>query len=61
MLFTKSDELKSLIEANGVRCVRRSELEFDNTNPDYYSDLTHMSAAGKEEFTNAIIRLFTDK
>lgn len=57
----KSDELKSLIEANGVRCVRRSELEFDNTNPDYYSDLTHMSAAGKEEFTNAIIRLFTDK
>ena len=53
----KSLELKSLIEDNGANCVLRSDLEFDNTRSEYYSDLTHMSGEGKKEFTECIIRI----
>lgn len=58
---TKSQELRDLIIDNGALCILREDLSFDNTNPDYYSDLTHMSGEGKEEFTKAIINTLNSK
>ncbi|HOO27043.1 MAG TPA: hypothetical protein PLU43_01155 [Lachnospiraceae bacterium] len=47
----KSAALKAYLEEQDVETVLTADLGFDNTNPAYYSDLTHMSGEGKREFT----------
>ena len=44
-----------LIEENGGKYILRTDLGFDNNNPNFYSDLTHMSGEGKREFTRKLI------
>lgn len=51
----KSDELKEHIKDKGIDVIRAADLDFDNTNPEYYSDLTHMSKKGSEVLTKMII------
>lgn len=51
----KSKELKSIIDRENVACILTEDIDFDNANPEYYTDLTHMSSEGKKEFTKAII------
>lgn len=53
----KSKEMYALIEREGVRVILRKDLEFDNTKPEYYSDLTHMSGEGKKALTEAVARI----
>lgn len=48
-------ELKNLLIDNGAVVIMGEDLGFDNTNPDYYSDLSHMSGDGMVEFTNRVI------
>lgn len=52
---SKLDELKRLLINNGAIVVMGEDLGFDNSNPDYYSDLSHMSGEGMTEFTNKVI------
>jgi len=51
----KSQELKAQIEAAGIRVIRGNDLGFDNSNPEYYADLTHMSGEGGKKLTESII------
>jgi len=51
----KSDELKAHIEGLGVKVVTGKDIGFDNTNPEYYADLTHMSGEGSRVLTQNII------
>lgn len=53
----KSDELYSHITKQDIPVYRTSDLHFDNKNPAFYSDLTHMSKEGKQEFTDCILRV----
>ena len=51
----KSDELAAYIEEKGIEVLRDVNLGFDNTNPGYYADLTHMSGEGSKVLTDIII------
>ncbi len=51
----KAAELRNYLEKQNIKCVQTADLQFDNTNPAYYSDLTHMSGEGKRVFTKAVI------
>lgn len=51
----KSKALCRIIEENGGKYILRTDLGFDNNNPNFYSDLTHMSGEGKREFTRKLI------
>lgn len=53
----KSEELHSIIEEAGGKAILRSDLNFDNSHADYYTDLTHMSGSGKKAFTKEIISI----
>lgn len=53
----KSEMMKDIIESEGAKVILRSDLEFDNSKAEYYSDLTHMSGDGKRELTGDIIAL----
>ena len=54
----KSDELAAYIEEKGIEVLRDVNLGFDNTNPEYYADLTHMSGEGSRVLTDIIIGKF---
>ena len=56
----KSQALSRIIDEEGGKYVLRADLGFDNTNPGYYSDLTHMSGEGKKEFTGKLIEYLED-
>jgi len=53
----KFDELIAFLDDQGARTVLSDELKFDNTNPDYYADLSHMSGDGMAEFTKCVINV----
>ena len=53
----KFDELIDLLRENNAEVVLADDLHFDNTNPDYYADLSHMSGDGMTEFTNRVIEV----
>ena len=52
----KSDALKEHIAARNIRVITAGNLDFDNTNPVYYADLTHMSQEGSKVLTEAIAK-----
>ena len=61
----KLQEMTEIIENisdvnTNVRIITAVELGMDNSNSDFYSDLTHMSAKGKQEYTSRIIELLRD-
>ncbi len=56
----KAAILEECIAKKGVKCILTEDLNFDNTNPAYYSDLTHMSGDGKREFTRLLIPLLKE-
>lgn len=58
--MAKSRELKAHIEEKGISVITESELKFDNTNPEYYADLTHMSGEGAKTLTGKIIELLSE-
>lgn len=55
----KSEQLKSHIESQGIKVITCDELEFDNNNPSFYADLTHMSGEGSNVLTKSIIRILS--
>ncbi len=48
--------LSKVLEDADTEYVLGSDLGFDNTNADYYTDLTHMSSAGRREFTTLLLQ-----
>ena len=46
---------------NSVEYVSAKESGFDNTNPEYYQDLFHLSAKGRREYTGLLIDRITGK
>ena len=53
----KYKELIELLEDNDAEVIVAKDLGFDNTNPDYYADLSHMSGDGMTEYTNKVIEV----
>lgn len=56
----KSKELGSHIDSKGITVITGENLGFDNSNPEYYADLTHMSGKGGKTLTKSIIEVLTD-
>ncbi|MFT3982624.1 MAG: hypothetical protein QM697_01845 [Lachnospiraceae bacterium] len=56
----KAAVLEAYLAQQGAKCILKDDLDFDNTNPAYYSDLTHMSGDGKREFTRLLISRLTE-
>lgn len=53
----KSALLKDYFTSKGIDVITKDELNFDYTNPSYYSDLSHMSSEGMNVYTDEIIEL----
>lgn len=53
----KSADLKSFLEALDVPVITKEDLNFDYTNPAYYSDLSHMSTEGMNIYTKEIVEI----
>lgn len=54
-------ELEAVIEKETVEYISAKESGFDNTNPEYYQDLFHLSAKGRREYTGLLIERITGK
>ncbi len=52
----KSKALAELLEASGIEYYCATDLDFDNKQAAYYTDLVHMSGEGKRLFTSQIIQ-----
>lgn len=55
----KLAEAVALAETSKVECLYSGNMEFDYTNPEYYTDLVHMSTKGRQAFTQEIIHYLT--
>ena len=53
----KLEELTEFLESVDAQTIMADDLGFDYTNPDFYSDLSHMSGEGMTEFTNRVIEV----
>lgn len=53
----KLNALTELLTDKGAIYYLADDLGFDNTNPEYYSDLSHMSAEGMKELTADILKV----
>lgn len=51
----KKNQLTDYIGEKGGKVILSEDMEFDNANSEYFADLTHMSAKGKEVFSKKII------
>ena len=47
--------IRKLLDDNDVEYITAEDVEFDNTNPDYFEDMSHMSAVGRQKYTEALI------
>ena len=52
-------ELEEVVET--AQYVSAEQSGFDNTNPEYYQDLFHLSAKGRREYTRLLIERITGK
>ena len=41
----------NLLEEEGVKCITCEDTGFDNTNPDYFEDMGHMTGLGRRVYT----------
>lgn len=57
----KSKLLKQFFIDNSITVITKEDLTFDYTNPDFYSDLSHMSSNGMNEYTKEIIDILNSK
>jgi len=46
---------RNIMDENGVECIYAKDVDFDNHNPEYFEDMSHMSTKGKEEYTRGLI------
>ena len=53
----KITELIDFLKEEGALVIMGEDMGFDNTNPDYYSDLSHMSGEGMNVFTDKVIEV----
>lgn len=53
----KLDDLTALLKENDAEVYLADDLGFDNTKPEYYSDLSHMSGDGMKELTSDILKV----
>lgn len=51
----KNAELMEFLRSEGANVMTGENLGFDNTNPAFYADLSHMSYDGMVEFTKCVI------
>ncbi len=51
-------ELISLLEDLKADYILAEDIDFDNSNPKYFEDMSHMSTAGKENFTREMLKHF---
>lgn len=45
-----------VLDEEDVPYILAGDVRFDNSAPEYYEDLTHMSTAGREEYTKELIK-----
>lgn len=53
----KQELLETLLKSEGVPVYTAKDITFDNSKAEYYSDLTHMSSAGMEEYTAQLVEI----
>ncbi len=53
----KINELVTFLRDEGGTVIMGEDMGFDNTNPDYYADLSHMSGEGMAVFTDKVIEV----
>ena len=53
----KTRLLVEFLRENDVAVITKDDLKFDYKNPAYYSDLSHMSSDGMNEYTKEIIEI----
>lgn len=53
----KLGDLTTLLNSHGGKVYLADDLGFDNTKPEYYSDLSHMSKDGMKELTEDILEV----
>ena len=51
--------LKEYFVSQDIVTYTKDDIDFDYTNPDYYSDLSHMSTNGMNEFTDKVIKILS--
>lgn len=44
-----------ILDSNGADYITAEDIDFDNSNPDYYEDMSHMSAEGRRVYTAKLI------
>lgn len=48
-----------LMEEYEADCIYASDVNFDNHNPDYFEDMSHMSGEGRKVYTKELVKLLT--
>lgn len=46
-----------ILDDNGVRYILAEDVEFDNTDPEYFEDMGHMSGKGRRTYTESLIKV----
>lgn len=58
---TVMEEYANILQEINIDYITFDRIDFDNSNPDYYSDLIHLSSNGSVFFTKAIETLLNSK
>lgn len=53
----KHEILYSYLKDQGIPVYIGKDLDFDSSNPDFYTDLTHMSTEGMNEYTKKLVNV----
>lgn len=50
-------QMLEILDENNVEYILAEDVDFDNTNADYFEDMGHMSQEGRREYTKALLSL----
>ena len=50
-----------LMDEYDVDCIYAHDVDFDNHDPDYFEDMSHMSGKGRNVYTKELIKLLTSR
>lgn len=50
------EHMINFINEHDVDCIYSTDVDFDNTNADFFEDINHMSTSGKTEYTKLLLR-----
>lgn len=54
------NDYKNILEQLNIKYVLASEINIDNSDPDYFIDLIHLSSKGREKYTEELIKYISN-